>query len=191
MVVRTVAWCIGVLLAAGGLLAAVVLGFGAFLGPAEAQAGKELDGPAAAAREFARRAGTDPGAALRSCVPARATDFDALAGALPAGAVAAEQRYVVPDAGLALLAAPVIGEDLAESDGDRAVWAYGRAGFAAVTDDARALTPDLPGPELYGLDPEAPAVVRAATCVEAAQRVPTASPDRGPAVPTGTPRPGG
>lgn len=191
MVVRTVAWCTGVLLVGGGLLTAVVVGFGALLGPAEAQAGKELDGPAAAAEEFTRLAAADPGAALRSCRPARDTDFDALAGALPAGAMAGAARYAVTDEDLVLLAAPVAGDDLAEGDGDRAVWAYGRAGFAAVTDDARALSPDLPGAEIYGVDPGAPAVVRAATCVDAAQRVAGVSPEPGPTVPTGTARPGG
>lgn len=171
LVRRTVAWCAGVVLAGAAVLTAVVVGFGALVGPAEAEAGKELDTPTAAAEQFARLAAEDPAAALASCTPARRTDFDALAGALTAGATASDQRYAVRDGDVVLLSAPITGEDLGEGDGDRAVWAYGRHGFAAVTEDARALSPELPGPRLYGLHAQAPGVVRAASCVDAALRV--------------------
>lgn len=171
LVLRTVAWCVGVVLAGAAVLSAVVVGLGALVGPAEAEAGKELDGAATSAQQFARLAADDPRAALASCTPARATDFDALAGALPEDTVAADERYAVTDGAHVLLAARVTGDALTGADSDRAVWAYGRQGFAAVTDDARALTPDLPGPQLYGIDAGAPAVVRAASCVDAAERV--------------------
>ncbi|MBC3191198.1 hypothetical protein H7X46_09010 [Pseudonocardia sp. C8] len=185
LVLRTVAWCVGVLLVGAGLLTAVVVGAGTLVGPAEARAGKQIDGPAGAAGDFARLAAADPEAALRSCTPARGTDFDALVGALPTGAVPAGERYAVTDGDVVFLSAPVVGEDLAVADGDRAVWAYGRQGFAAVTDDARALSADLPGPELYGLDAASPGVVRVASCVDAAQRVAGTAPE--PAQP-GSPR---
>ena len=170
-VLRTVAWCAGVLLVGAGLLTAVVVGFGALVGPAEARTDKELDGPAVAAQEFAGLAAADPATALRSCTPARATEFDALAGALRAGAVPAGERYAVVEGSLLFLSAPVTGDGLGAGGGDRAVWAYGRQGFAAVTDGARELSPDLPGPELYGVDARAPGAVRAVACVGAAQHL--------------------
>ncbi|ANY08526.1 hypothetical protein [Pseudonocardia sp. HH130630-07] len=170
LVLRTVAWCAGAVLVGAAVLTAAVVGFGALVGPAEAEADKQIDTAAVAARDFARLAETDPRAALVSCSPARGTDFDALAGALPPGARAGEARYAVADGEVVLLAAPIVGTE-GENDGDRAVWAYGRQGFAAVTEDARALSPGLPGPRIYALDPSSPGVVRAASCVEAAQRV--------------------
>ncbi|OSY38522.1 hypothetical protein C8E95_6259 [Pseudonocardia autotrophica] len=184
LVLRTAAWCAGVLLAGAGLLTALVVGVGALVGPGEAHSD---DRPDTALQEFTRLAADDPGAALRACTPARGTDFDALAGTLPAGAVVAEQRFAVVDGELLFLSAPVAGDELAERDGDRAVWVYGRHGFAAVTDDARALSPDLSGPALYGVDTETSGVVRVATCVEAALRASESgvAAEQGPAVPAG------
>ncbi|OLL73085.1 hypothetical protein Ae168Ps1_1467c [Pseudonocardia sp. Ae168_Ps1] len=171
LVLRTVAWCVGVVLVGAAVLTAVVVGAGMLVGPAQAEAGKEIDGAVTAAQDFARLAATDPAAALASCTPARDTDADALAGALPDGARMAAQRYAVPGGDVEFLAARVSGADVGETGGDRAVWAYGRQGFAAVTDDARALSPDLPGPQLYGTTAESPGAVRAASCVDAAVRV--------------------
>ncbi|MEJ8279905.1 hypothetical protein [Pseudonocardia spirodelae] len=164
VVLRTVAWCAGVLLAGAAVLVAVVAGFGAFVAPAEARSDRDVD-PVTA---FTRLAADDPAAALRSCTPARGTDVDALAGALPAGAVPGSERFVVADGDLTFVSAPITGT--VRGAGDRAVWAWGRQGFAAVTDDARALTPELPGPAVYGTGPDAAGAVRVATCVEAAQR---------------------
>lgn len=184
LVLRTVGWCAGVLLAGAGLLTVLVVGVGALVGPGEAHSD---DRPDTALQEFTRLAADDPGAALRACTPARGTDFDALAAALPPGAVPGEQRFVVTEGPLLFLSAPVAGDDLVERDGDRAVWVYGGQGFAAVTGDARSLSPDLPGPALYGLDPEASGVVRVATCVEAAVRgeASGAAAEQGPAAPAG------
>ncbi|MEQ3554294.1 hypothetical protein WIS52_27835 [Pseudonocardia nematodicida] len=165
LVLRTVAWCVGTLLVGAGLLTAVVVGFGALVGEPEAYS--EPD-PETVLTDFTRLATTDPAAALRSCTPARGTDFDALAGSLRPGAVPDDQRYLDVDGDLTFLSAPVGG---AGDDGDRAVWVYGRQGFAAVSDDARRLSPDLPGPQAYGVTAEAPGAVRVATCVEAAERV--------------------
>jgi len=184
LVLRTVAWCAGVLLAGAGLLTALVVGVGALVGPEEAHSD---DRPDTALQEFTRLAADDPGAALRACTPARGTDFDALAAALSPGAVPGEQRFAVTEGPLLFLSAPVDGDDLVERDGDRAVWVYGGQGFAAVTDDARSLSPDLPGPAFYGVDAEASGVVRVATCVEAALRAEASgvAAEQGPALPVG------
>lgn len=179
VVVRTVAWCAGVVLVGAGVLAAVVVGFGALVAPGEARASREID----PATEFARLAVDDPAAALRSCTPARTTVVDALSGSLPVGAVPGADRFTATDGDLTFVSAPIAGT--LRGAGDRAVWAWGRQGFAAVTDDARALTPELPGPSLYGTGPDAAGAVRAATCVEAAQRAggPGAAPTQGPVAP--------
>ncbi|MEV1292488.1 hypothetical protein [Pseudonocardia sp. NPDC049635] len=184
LVLRTVAWCTGVLLAGAGLLVALAVGVGALVGPEEARSD---DDPDTALQEFTRLAADDPAAALRACTPARGTDFDALAAALTPGAVPGEHRFAVTEEPLLFLSAPVDGEGLVERDGDRAVWVYGGQGFAAVTDDARSLSPDLPGPGLYGVDAETPGVVRVATCVEAALRAEArgVATEQGPALPVG------
>ncbi|MFP5070450.1 hypothetical protein ACLFMI_12380 [Pseudonocardia nantongensis] len=182
LALRTLAWCTGVLLAGAALLTAVVVGVGALMGPDPAYSGPPAD---TAGQEFARLAATDPATALRSCTEARGTDFDALAGALREGTLSRERRYAVVEGPLTFLAAPVTGAGTA---GDDAVWAWGGQGFAAVSTDARTLSPDLPGPQAYGVTADAPGAVRAAACVEAARRVgePGVRPAMGPTAPTGT-----
>lgn len=181
VVLRTVSWCVGVLAGGAGLLAALVLGFGLIVGPDAAHSDPVPD---TGAREFARLATTDPRAALASCAPARGTDFDALSGTLTRGAVPAAQRYAVVDGPFTFVSAPVTGMGTA---GDRAVWVWGGGGWAAVTDDARTLSPVLPGPQVYGLTADAPGAQRAASCVDAAVRagVSPADPSVGPVPPAG------
>lgn len=165
LALRTLAWCTGVLLAGAALLAGLVVGLGTLVGPAPAYS---VPTPDEEGRRFARLAVVDPAAALRSCTPARGTDFDALAGALREGAVPQPQRYAVVDGPLTFLSAPVSGAGTA---GDAAVWVWSGQGYAAVSTDARTLSPDLPGSQIYGVTADAPGAVRARACVDAARRV--------------------
>lgn len=182
VVLRTVAWCVGVLAAGAGLLGALVVGFGLVVGP---DAAHSDPAPDAAARDFALLATTDPAAALASCTPARGTDLDALSSTFTDGAVPAAQRYAVVDGPLTFVAARVTGVD---TDGDRAVWVWGGGGWAAVTGDARAVSPVLPGPSVYGITAEAPGAQKAASCVDAAVRAGStaADPTVGPVSPART-----
>lgn len=164
VLLRTAAWCLGVLLAGAGLLTGAVVALGTVVVADPAHSAPAIT----AGERFSRLVATDPQAALQRCTAARGTDFDALAGALRAGAVAGSPRFAVVEGPLRFLAAPVTG---AGTDGDRAVWVWGGRGFAAVTDDARALSPDLPGPQAYGVTADAPGALRVAGCVEAAQRL--------------------
>lgn len=176
VVLRTVVWCVGVLAVGAGLLAGLVLGLGEVVGPRPAHSDPAAGtGP----REFARLATADPRAALASCTPARGTEVDALAGSLRAGAVPGAQRYAVVDGPLTFVSVPVTGVRTA---GDRAVWVWGGGGWAAVTEDARTLSPALPGPAVYGITAEAPGAQRVASCVEAALRAGD-GPTVGPTVP--------
>ncbi|MFP5020686.1 hypothetical protein [Pseudonocardia phyllosphaerae] len=182
VVLRTLAWCVAVLAAGGALLGALVFGLGSLVHPEPAHSEPPPD---TATAEFRTLAATDPVAALRQCPAARPTDFDALAASLRAGVRPAPQRYAVTDGALTYITAPVRG---AGTSGDAAVWVWGGQGFAAVTDDARLLSPRLPGPQLYRIGPDAPGAVRAAACTEAALRVTTGAPGvAGPTVPVATP----